>query len=118
MNVGLIPVITWILNQPEITAVLASNDWQGRKLHTWLTDLGVRVPEEISLLSFDNYRSKYWHPLTSVDFGFDSLGYAAFHTILGDIPIKHDRKGNIKPVARVVHKGSVGGGSAINTQSV
>ncbi len=71
------------------TAILASNDKAAYRLYSLCLNRGIRIPDHVSLLSFDNRIGHF--PFDSVDFGFDNLGYGAFHRILGDIPVKHSR---------------------------
>jgi DNA-binding FadR family transcriptional regulator/DNA-binding LacI/PurR family transcriptional regulator len=71
------------------TAVLAANDNAAYRLYAVSLNRGIRIPDYFSLLSFDNRNMLF--PFDSIDFGFDNLGYAAFHSILGDIPVKHSR---------------------------
>lgn len=103
------PGMDAVLRHPRATALLAPHDWVGRKCLHWLLLQNIPVPESLSVLSFDNHRSKLWDPLSSVDFGFGFLGHAALHHLLGDIPIKPNRRGEIAARAKVVDRGSVGG---------
>jgi DNA-binding transcriptional regulator YhcF (GntR family) len=68
------------------TAILAANDDVARRVYSLFMNRGIRIPDRISLLSFDN--SQMVFPFDSVDFGFDNLGYSAFHSLLGDIPMR------------------------------
>jgi DNA-binding LacI/PurR family transcriptional regulator len=60
------------------------------------------------VITFDNYPQFLCLPVTTVDFGFDHLGRAALHTILGDIPVRRDAHGNVPSRPFIVHWGSVG----------
>lgn len=92
----------------DITAVIAPNDLSARGMHySWIRNLGIKIPKDLSIISFDNFYRYYPFPLTTVDPGFNSLGYAAFHTIIGDIPIEKDRRNQIWAKPEVVNKGSV-----------
>jgi DNA-binding LacI/PurR family transcriptional regulator len=98
----------WPALRFRATALIAPSDTLALSYHVgWLRTAGVAVPRDMSLISFDNsYR--YEEQLTSVDFGFDYLGYQAYHTIVGDIPVERDRHGCIAARARVVDLGTVG----------
>jgi DNA-binding LacI/PurR family transcriptional regulator len=69
--------------------------------------LGLEIPDDISLLSIDNYDSFTVLPVSTVDIGADTLGYRAFHAILGDIPYRRRGGRSIIGEPRVVRRGSV-----------
>ncbi len=104
---SIIPVLAKYLADPEITAIIAPNDNEAQLLFLGLTMLGLETPKDISFISFDNDPGLRLMPFSTIDFGFDHLGYCAFHLILGDIPIQSDRMGDIQSWAKVVHRGSV-----------
>jgi DNA-binding LacI/PurR family transcriptional regulator len=70
--------------------------------------VGIAVPSEMSLISFDNSASITPLPVSTVDFGFGNLGYSAFHLIYGDVTIHRDRAGNVAGRPVVIHRGSIG----------
>jgi DNA-binding LacI/PurR family transcriptional regulator len=61
----------------------------------WLAEAGIRVPEDLSIISFDNVPRASQNGITSVDFGYGYIGYAAFHTFLGLMPVRRTRQGDI-----------------------
>lgn len=73
-----------------ITAILAPNDHYAVAFWKALRQIGKKVPDDISLLSFDNLAERKPYPIDSIDFGMSLLGYRIFHWILGDIPIQLD----------------------------
>jgi len=90
-----------------VTAILAVNDIASMDYYLWLTALKVRVPQEISLLGFDNAADVQVFPLSTIDFGFPQLGYRAAHIMIGDIPAHADAGGNIAGTITLIDKGSV-----------
>jgi DNA-binding LacI/PurR family transcriptional regulator len=90
------------------TALIAPSDDTAAKAWHWLAAAGVRIPEDMSLISFDNYPTMPPPPITTIDFGFGNLGYAALHLLLGDVPVKRGRDGTVRTVPTVVRRGSVG----------
>ena len=46
--------------------------------------------------------------VSSVDLNLDDLGYAAAHLLIGDVPVKADRLGNIAIQPTLIDRGSVG----------
>lgn len=104
---GLLPLFEAIFRSGA-TAILASNDWSGRKLFTWLHLREIPIPGRISLLSFDNHPSRYGHPLSSVDFGFANLAYQAFHRLRADGPGPGRGISRVTALPEVMDRGSVG----------
>ena len=93
-----------VLEDKATTALIFPNDAHASPYVRWFRRVGVRIPRELTLLSFDNER--YRVPVTSVDFGFGYLGHQAFLAVLGQNSVRCDKYGTIDPVATVVEKGS------------
>jgi len=102
------PILVPFLRNSGPTALIAPNDHHARTMYFWLRNAGVQIPSDLSVLSFDNYEQFLEIPISTVDFGFGYLGYAALHAILGDIPVKTTRTGDICAQPHVVDRGSVG----------
>ena len=96
------------LMEKKVSAVIAPNDRYAWGIHWWLRTAGYKIPEDISLISYDNYVEENPARISSLDFGFGYLGYAAFHLINRSIPIKTDKKGNIASQPYVADYGTVG----------
>jgi len=79
-----------------------------KEIHLWLKFAGVRIPDDISLVSFDNAIDHYHQPISTVDFGFARMGYQAAHVFIGDIPIRSGPHGDMPGVCALIDKGSVG----------
>ncbi len=64
---------------PEVTAVVAANDAMALGVFRALHELGRRVPEEVSVVGFDDapQSAYYWPGLTTVRQEFSRLGEAA-----------------------------------------
>lgn len=94
---------------PALTAVVSPNDFFMRHhLLSWLRKLDIAVPGRVSALSFDNESRESFTPWNTVDFGFEELGYLAFHFLLGDVPVRRSPGGDIPGRCLVVDQGSVG----------
>jgi hypothetical protein len=104
---SLAPGLTKALSRKEISALIAPCDLDARNIFTWIQQSGLNMPDQISLLSFDNSPSISGYPVTTLDFGFGYLGYAAFHFLFHDVPIKRNRYGEIPARPHLVHRGSV-----------
>jgi DNA-binding LacI/PurR family transcriptional regulator len=90
------------------TAILALNQFMGVNTLTWLTYVGIDVPADMSILSFDNIYPLINVPISTVDFGFGNLGYQAAHVFIGDIPVRADKWGNIGSRPQLLSRGSLG----------
>jgi DNA-binding LacI/PurR family transcriptional regulator len=100
--------LTQALDEPGVTAIVAPRDYTAARYFYRLTHHGVRVPRDISLIAFDNSAHAQPVGITSVDFGFNHLGYSAFHLILRDIPVARTRAQAVPGKASVVRRSTVG----------
>ncbi len=69
-----------------VTAVFAANDQMALGLIGGLRELGVAVPEDISIVGFDDIpdAAYYWPPLTTVRQDFDELAERAVRALVGE----------------------------------
>ena len=67
----------------DITAVMAVDDAMALGALAAITDAGLKVPEDISLIGFDNYpETRFWRPaLTTVDHPVEEAGRMAIASI-------------------------------------
>ena len=64
-----------LARNPEVTAVFAANDEMAAGLLRALHEAGRRVPEDVSVVGFDDVLAEFlWPPLTSVHQDFVSVG--------------------------------------------
>ncbi len=92
----------------SITALIFPRDRAARGYCRAIGFMSIRAPQEISLMSFDNYDDQILFPSDTVDIGADQLGYQAFHAISGIAPIRRNYKdGSVSAVPEVVDRGSV-----------
>jgi hypothetical protein len=101
-------VVQSILHDTGVTALLCPNDGLARRMYWVCRQLGYAIPDDISLLSFDNDYTASSHIMSSVDFGFGHLGYCAFHLITKTLPIETTPGGRVGARAHVAVRGSVG----------
>jgi DNA-binding LacI/PurR family transcriptional regulator len=90
------------------TALICLNDLFAHQYYLLFQLLCIRVPGDISLISFDNIPESINFPVSTIDFGFERLGYLAAHIFIGDISIRADRDGAIPGVCTLVDRGSIG----------
>ena len=71
------------LLDPDVTAVLCGNDDQALGVIRAAHDLGLRIPEDVSVVGFDDVpAAPYYTPaLTTVRFDFAALGRRAFELL-------------------------------------
>jgi DNA-binding LacI/PurR family transcriptional regulator/DNA-binding transcriptional regulator YhcF (GntR family) len=100
------PSITGLLDK-GVTAIIALNDGMARELYLWSRYAGLRIPGDVSIISFDNSVDCRNIPVTTIDFGFAHLGYLAAHALIGDLPVTGDRRGNMPGECTVIDRGSV-----------
>lgn len=88
------------------TVIIAPNDIRARRYYHICNQLGIRIPHDISLLSFDNAPFIRPFSISSIDFGMHSLGFKALHCIFRDLRIEH-LEGRIWAKPRINHYGSL-----------
>jgi DNA-binding LacI/PurR family transcriptional regulator len=80
-----------LLLDPAVTAILCGNDDQALGVIRAAHDRGVRIPEDVSVVGFDDVpTARYYIPaLTTVRFDFAALGRRAFELLVhGQDPAK------------------------------
>ena len=76
-----------LLRRGGITAVFTSNDQMALGLYHAAYELGLRIPEELSVVGFDDTpeAAHYWPPLTTVLQDFDELGRRSVESLVAEI---------------------------------
>ncbi|MEV4415140.1 LacI family DNA-binding transcriptional regulator [Catellatospora sp. NPDC049609] len=88
-----------IAGRPDVTAVFCANDQQALGLLRSLHERGVRVPEDVSVVGFDDIPEAAYltPPLTTVRQDFDEVGRRGLAALLelldadGPVPVTHPR---------------------------
>ncbi|MHB9025767.1 MAG: LacI family DNA-binding transcriptional regulator [Armatimonadota bacterium] len=84
-----LPLMTLLEQHPEITAILAPNDLQAVRLYDALLQRGYRVPDDISLVGFDDtdpvLDQRRQNILTTVRLPLEELGRYAARCLLDRI---------------------------------
>lgn len=80
---GLLTMRRLLDQSPEITAVVAVDDSMALGAMTAIHERGLRIPEDISIVGFDNHpETQAWYPaLTTVDHLIAKAGYMAIEAI-------------------------------------
>jgi LacI family transcriptional regulator len=72
-----------LLSLPEPpTAIFAANDQSAIGLYEAAKDLGVRIPDELSVVGFDNISEAKYMGLTTVDQRLSEMGYIATQMLI------------------------------------
>jgi DNA-binding LacI/PurR family transcriptional regulator len=100
--------LTALLKQERVTALIAPNDHCACQYSLWLQAMNVQIPRDLSLISFDNIPRSSLYPVSTVDFGFERLGYFAAHVFIGDIRVPSDTNGNVPGIGTLIDRGSIG----------
>jgi DNA-binding transcriptional regulator YhcF (GntR family) len=79
----------------DATALIVPSDDFALDYFRALYESNKKIPEDYSLVSFDNRYSLKPYPISTVDFGLEKLGYQAFHLIFGVIPIRVSRRNQL-----------------------
>jgi len=87
---------------PDITAVFACNDLMAMGAITALRSRGLRVPDDISMIGFDDipYAVTTWPPLTTIAQPVEKIGTRAVSLLLERVaePAAHSRREVLMPV--------------------
>ena len=73
----------------------------------YLDAKGMAVPDQLSLVGIDEYDGSLIRGIDTYDFQVGQMGYLAAHCMIGDIPIKRNRKGIVEWPGTMVERGSV-----------
>jgi DNA-binding LacI/PurR family transcriptional regulator len=82
LQVRMAPVFEEALADRECTAWVGLSDLAARTALSFLRSRGVRVPEDISLIGFDNDAESFCHGLSSYDFNVPAVIQAVLSHIL------------------------------------
>lgn len=96
-------------------AIFCGNDQIARGLIDAMTHLGVAVPQDVSVVGFDNWEifaRATRPPLTTIDMGLNELGQLAGHTLLDLVDGKPIPAGLRRLPCRLVVRQSCGGGTS------
>ncbi len=87
------PLFESALSDPRITAWIAANDFAATIAMDFLKERNVRIPEEISVISFDNTIDAMEYQLTSYDFNNNGIVNMMVRFLLAPQTIKPPRSG-------------------------
>ncbi len=91
----------------RVTALLCPNDITADEHLQWARIVGLDIPHDMSIVSFDNTYEAVAKSISSIDFGFAHLGYLAARIMVDDIPVRTDAEGNIRSKCTFVSRNSI-----------
>jgi DNA-binding LacI/PurR family transcriptional regulator len=97
-----------VLQVADITCLIVPNDRYAIRYWQVLTEMGIKIPRDLSMISFDNLADLHPFPISSVDFGMANLGYKVIHILLNDIPVETIKKTHLMGLCQLIDRGSVG----------
>jgi DNA-binding LacI/PurR family transcriptional regulator len=73
-----------LADQPDVTAILCGNDTMTIGLYRALTERGLRIPDDVSIVGFDDIPEAgyYTPPLTTVRQDFGEVGRQALRALI------------------------------------
>jgi hypothetical protein len=101
------PFFEKAIKMKEITAWVGTGFWDTITAAEYLMERRVDIPNEISLFGFSDGGLCTEYGITSFNFMEDKAAYLAAHCILGDIPIKKNRKGYVEYKGQIMVRKSV-----------
>jgi DNA-binding transcriptional regulator YhcF (GntR family) len=104
---GLASVFEKALEIKEITAWVGTGASDTLAAAEFLMEQKISIPDKISLIGFASIKTAIKHGITVYDFMEGKAGYLAAHCILGDIPIKENRKGYVEYEGQIMVRKSV-----------
>lgn len=88
------------------TVICCGNDEMALRVYGVLRSRGLKVPEDISVAGFDNYRAiaeTLYPPLTTVELPYRAMGQRAAEKVLAQIEGAHRDTGEPEKIAGPVH---------------
>jgi DNA-binding GntR family transcriptional regulator len=82
------PLFDRALKNAGINAWVCSDEKTALSAFSYLSENGKRIPEDISIISFDNWRESYEHQLTTYDFNMNGMVQQALLMIVDEKTLK------------------------------
>jgi DNA-binding transcriptional regulator YhcF (GntR family) len=83
---------------------IMSRDGMAADALRWLKDKGLHVPQDVSIISFQNDPRYYHLGITTCGPDWDGIGYVMAHAIIGDVKLAKSQKGFLKVRSLMVDK--------------
>lgn len=100
------PFFEKILHKKDITAWVCTEAIFSTVASEFLEQRGIKVPEQINLISMGSNEAVMSRGITAFDNQRDLAGYLAAHCILGDIPMHKTKEGFVEYKGRIIERRS------------
>ncbi len=109
-EMGYLATKVLLQNSPRVTAIFAGDDTAARGVYKAARDIGLRIPEELSIVGFnDTLEASALHPtLTSMHVFTDDLGRQLAESLLNQIAHPEKPAGSILMPTRLIRRESCG----------
>ncbi len=101
---------------PESTAIYCANDANAVRIHNWLGEIGLRVPQDISIIGYDNTHEIHdrhgVNMLTTVEIPLEEAGRAAAELMVSRIEGREQEDRDVTLPVKLVARSSVAGSAA------
>ncbi len=102
-------VLVPFFESEQCTALLLPNDGAARRVLHWCAAVGIRIPQELSVVSFDDrFEEQYPYVISSVNFGFEQLGRIAVGILRGQPPLRLREYRGVPSLPRLNHHMTIG----------
>lgn len=107
-EMGYLATKVLLQNSPRVTAIFAGDDTAARGVYKAARDIGLRIPEELSIVGFnDTLEASALHPtLTSMRVFTDDLGRQLAESLLNQIAHPEKPAGSILMPTRLIRRES------------
>jgi hypothetical protein len=89
-----VPPGLWVFN----------SDTRAAEALAWARSAGIAVPQDISIVSFDNNPAFHCHGISACTLDWNNAGYLMAHALLGDIAYEKTGRGFMRLGAMIVHR--------------
>lgn len=99
-----------LADRPDVSAVFVANDQMALGALRAFHERGVRVPDDVSVVGFDDMpeASAFWPPLTTIWQDFEGVGRIAVASVLAEIRGQRPDAGAVLVPTRLVPRASTG----------
>lgn len=89
---------------PDTRLWIMSRDSMAAEGLQWLQSRGIRVPQDMSVIGFQNDPRFYHLGISTCGPDWDSMGYTMAHALVGDVKLARSKKGFLKVRCHMVDK--------------
>lgn len=102
------PLFAKAFADKSITAWMGADPIVSVHAKRFLSEKGAPASHRISLISLDDNIALANQGITACSLSRDQMGYLAAHCLLGDIPVRKNRRGVVDCPPKIIERGTVG----------